>query len=103
MNDKILEELEILTSDHINEIEWKKVIRKGKVIRKLMCPDGYKAVDGRCMKMSPQETIKRKKAAKKNARKMKADKGAQNRSLKKRAKSMRKRAMRLPAQASKQN
>ena len=44
---------------------WKKVVRKGKKVRKLDCPDGYKAKDGRCERMSREEIRNRKRSAKK--------------------------------------
>lgn len=105
---KILKEINVYISDYINpnevnEIEWKRLIRKGKVQRKLICPDGFKAQDGRCVKMSPQETIKRKKSAKKRAKKLKVDKGKIAKLLRKRAKSLRKRAMLLPNTATEKN
>lgn len=83
--------------------EWKKVVRKGKVIRKLMCPDGYKAVDGKCVKMSPMEILHRKRATMKAQRKLAANPGAQARMQKKKAKSLRKRAGLIPQKATEPN
>jgi hypothetical protein len=68
----------------------KKVVRRGKVIRKKDCPPGYKLVDGiRCMKMSTKDRVKRTRAGKKAAKKSKA---ARKRTLKR---SMRIRARRI--------
>ena len=83
--------------------EWKKVVRKGKVIRKLICPPGYKAVDGKCVKMSPMELLHRKKSAMKAQRKLAANPGAQARMQKKKAKSLRKRAGLIPQKATEPN
>lgn len=83
----------------LGEAEFKKVVRGGKVKRKLICPPGYKAVDGRCEKMSPQELLKRKKAAKATQRKLKAQSGKFQKALKKRSKSLRRRAMVVPDNA----
>jgi len=83
--------------------EWKKVVRKGKVIRKLMCPPGYKAVDGKCVRMSPAERIKRSRSAKKSQKKLAANKGAQARMQKKKAKSLRKRVALVPKKATEEN
>lgn len=85
----------------LNEVKFERVVRAGKVVRKLMCAPGFKAVDGRCVKMSPQELLKRRKAAKKTQRKLRAQAGKREKMLKKRAKSLKKRAMRVPDAASK--
>ena len=42
----------------------KKVVRGGKIIKKLTCPPGYKSDNGRCVRMNGVEVRKRKKAAK---------------------------------------
>tara|TARA_Y100001970_G_scaffold245745_1_gene313019 strand:+ start:1419 stop:1745 length:327 start_codon:yes stop_codon:yes gene_type:complete len=68
--------------------QWKVVWRKGKKQRKLMCPPGTKAVGKVCKKMSAGERVKRRKALRKAAKKMKS---MMTRVLKKRAKSLRKR------------
>ena len=84
----------------LNEITYKKVIRKGKVIRKPICPNGFKAVNGTCVKMTGQEKRKRAKSAKKaqianwircNANKLWNSGGKSAKLLKRRAKSMRRR------------
>lgn len=81
---------------YLNEI-MKKVIRKGKVVRKTVCPvAAMKAVGGKCVLMTPQERKNRQKAAKITGKKIKANPGIQKKAMKKRAKSMRKRAMGIP-------
>lgn len=45
-------------------VKFKKVVRGGKVMKKLSCPPGYKSVNGRCVRMNSMEIRKRKKAAK---------------------------------------
>jgi len=85
------------------EAEIKKVVRKGKAVRKLICPEGFKAKDGRCVKMSPKEMFNRHKSQMIAAKK-KANKGnIMAKAAKKRAKSMRKRIAKIPAEASKPN
>ena len=68
--------------------EWKVVFRKGKRQRKLMCPPGTKAKGKVCKKMSSKERVKRKKALRLAAKKMKV---LMPRILKKRKKAMKKR------------
>lgn len=72
---------------------FKKVIRGGKVRRKLFCPKGFKAVGGKCVKMSPSEMRKRKKATKRAAKKKKG--AVLSRMLKKRKKSLKRRAAQI--------
>ena len=43
----IIDRIDILT-----EAKFKRVVRKGKLVRKLICPNGFKAVKGKCKKMS---------------------------------------------------
>jgi hypothetical protein len=74
----------------LQEIKFKRVMRKGKVVKKKVCPDNAKVAGNRCVPITGSEKLKLKKAAKKRARKMKAKMG---KILKKRAKSMKKRAM----------
>lgn len=50
----------------------KKVVRKGKVIRKRDCPPGYRLVGTRCVRQTSAERIKRKRAGKRAARKSKS-------------------------------
>ena len=75
----------------LTEITWKKVIRKGKVVRKPTCPPGFKAVDGSCTKMSGSERRKRAKSTKRAQKKLWNSGGKAAKLLKRRAKSMRRR------------
>ena len=74
--------------DELVEARKKKVIRKGKLIKKTFCPPGQKAKGGRCVPMKSKERTRRKMKAKKGAIKRKAK---ATRIKKKRAKAMRKR------------
>ena len=74
--------------DELVEARKKKVIRKGKLIKKTFCPPGQKAKGGRCVPMKSKERTRRKMKAKKGASKRKAK---ATRIKKKRAKAMRKR------------
>ena len=88
---KVLEELNDIIDEAdkiLDEARRKKVIRKGKIKKKLFCPKGQKAKGGRCVTMKSTEKGKRKRMAKKSAVKRKAKSARMN---KKRAKSMRKR------------
>lgn len=84
----IIEKLSILLGE---KVEWKKVVRKGKVKKKLMCPPGFKEKNGKCVRMDPKEIIKRSRSAKKAQKKLSADPGRVAKLVRKRAKSMRKR------------
>jgi hypothetical protein len=78
----------------VQEIQFKRVVRKGKAVKKKICPDNAKVAGNKCVPMSGTEKMKLKRVAKKRAKKMKAKMG---RILKKRAKSLKKRAiMNLP-------
>ena len=72
----------------MDEARRKKVIRKGKLKKKLFCPPGQKAKGGRCVTMKSTERSRRRIKAKKGAIKRKAKFG---KILKKRAKAMKKR------------
>lgn len=74
--------------DSINENVIKKVIRHGKLVRKVSCKKGWKSVHGKCVKMTPSEIRVRSKSAKKSARKRKSKQTIIN---KKRERSMKKR------------
>lgn len=76
------------SKDFINEWVKKWVIRKGKKVKKLPKREGYKVKDGRYIRMSASEKMKRKRGARKGARKMK---NKISQVLRKRKKSMRKR------------
>jgi phage-related tail protein len=93
----IIDKLDLISMDNLDEM-FKKVIRFGKIKRKKICPPGMKAVDGKCKMMSPSEKMKRKKAAIKRGKQLKANVGTQKKAMRKRAKSLRKRAMQIPDQ-----
>ena len=75
-------------TEYIDEALKKKVIRKGKLVRKTFCKKGQKAKGGRCVPMKSTERTRRKIKAKKGAIKRK---GKARRIKKKRAKAMKKR------------
>lgn len=77
-------------SDIVDLTEQKKkmVVRAGKKVRKLECPEGMKAVKGKCVRMAAAEKTVRKKAAKVAARKRKGKTAA---AARKRARSLAKR------------
>lgn len=96
----ILERIEILLtepSERIDEIKFKKVIRKGKIKRKAICPPGFKVVAGKCVKQKASERLKRSRSTKKAQRKIQAG-GMKTKLLRARAKSMRKRKAAIPMQ-----
>lgn len=74
--------------EELSERAKTRVVRGGRVTKKLICPKGYKAQDGRCVRQLARETIRRRKAAKKAARKGRS-KRAQ--AVRKRARSIKKR------------
>lgn len=78
---------------------FKQVVRGGKVIRKLICPAGTKAVGGKCVFMKGSERLKRSKASKKAQRKLAKDPTKKIKMEKKRAKSLKKRHSRVPKDA----
>lgn len=97
----IIEKIDLISMDDAETLSeaFKKVIRKGKVKRKLVCPVAVmKAKDGKCVSMTAAERKKRGKAAKLRGRKLKTNIGIQKKAQRKRAKSMRKRAMQIPSQ-----
>ena len=97
MND-LMSQLDLFTIDSLDEI-FKKVVRAGKIKRKVVCPvELMKAKDGKCVMMTPAERKKRGKAAKLRGKKLKVNVGIQKKAQKKRAKSLRKRAMAIPDQ-----
>lgn len=92
----LIDRINLVSMDSLDEI-FKKVIRKGKVKRKIVCPVvTMKAVNGKCVMMAPSERRKRKKAAIVRGKKLHANIGVQKKAQRKRAKSMRKRAMQIP-------
>ena len=74
--------------EQIDEATKKKVIRKGKLVRKTFCKPGQKAKGGKCVAVKSSERANKKRSAKKSALKRKAKGG---KIKKKRAKSMKKR------------
>ena len=84
---KLREIIRDVISD-INEAKKKKVIRKGKLVKKTFCKPGQKAKGGKCVAMKSKERATRKMKAKKRANKRK---GKMSRIKKKRAKAMKKR------------
>ena len=72
--------------EDLDEAIKKRVVRKGKIIRKLICRKGFKAMSGRCIKMAASERRLRAKMAKRGAKKRRAKKSSM---LRHRAKSMR--------------
>ena len=84
----VIDESDAIWEDIVDEMRRKKVIRKGKLVKKLFCKPGKKALGNKCVTMKASEKVKRKRMAKKGAIKRKAKFG---KILKKRAKAMRKR------------
>lgn len=76
-----------LVESAITEVQRKKVVRGGKIVKKIVCPEGKKNVGGKCVRMRNIEKLKRSKTAKKAAKKKKGKLGAIQR---KRARSMKK-------------
>ena len=74
--------------EYLDEARKKKVIRRGKLVKKTFCPPGQKAKGGKCVVMKSKERARRKIKAKKSAIKRKAK---STRIKKKRAKAMKKR------------
>ena len=96
----ILERLDIFLtepSERLDEIKYKKVIRKGKIKRKAVCPPGFKVVSGKCVKQKASERLKRSRSTKKAQRRIQSS-GIKTKLLRSRAKSMRKRHAAIPMQ-----
>ena len=74
----------------VKEVKWIKVIRNKKIVKKAVCPDGFKYVPSqkKCVRIPTAQLKKMKKAAKKRSKKMK---GKMAKIVKKRMKSMKKR------------
>lgn len=85
----------------IDSIMWKKVIRKGKVQRKLICPPGFKAKDGHCVKMDVKSMLKMSRSAKRAQKKLHTDTSKEAKLLRKRTKSLKKRADKIPGTVTK--
>ena len=84
----------LLKKSGVKEVKWIKVIRNKKIVKKAVCPDGFKYVPSKkkCVKIPTAQLKKMKKAAKKRARGMKAKMA---KIVKKRMKSMKKRSKTL--------
>lgn len=83
------DEMDVLDdSEDLSEVKKKLVVRAGKRMRKIDCPEGKKAVNGKCVRITASEKRVRSKSAKKSARKRKGKQAAISR---KRAKSLKKR------------
>ena len=87
---KWIEKQQLLKKSGVKEVKWIKVIRNKKIVKKAVCPDGFKYVPSKkkCVRIPMSQLKKMKKAAKKRARKMK---GKMAKIVKKRMKSMKKR------------
>ena len=73
--------------EDLDEAIKKRVVRKGKIIRKLICRKGFKAMGGKkCVKIAASERRLRAKMAKRAAKKRRSKKSIM---LRNRAKSMR--------------
>jgi hypothetical protein len=71
--------------EELEEALRKRVVRKGKIVRKLICKPGFKSLAGKCVKMAASERRIRKKMAKRGAKKRRSKKSAM---LRHRARSM---------------
>ena len=73
--------------EDLDEAIKKRVVRKGKIVRKLICKPGFKAMGGKkCVKIAASERRLRAKMAKRAAKKRRSKKSIM---LRNRAKSMR--------------
>lgn len=86
-NEKINEIINLMQEDEFLNERTQRVVRSGKKTRKVVCKKGYKAQDGKCVKMTSKERKTRSKAAKRSSR-TKTNKSSTER---KRQKSLRKR------------
>jgi len=91
---KWIDKQKLLKKSGVKEVKWIKVIRNKRIVKKAVCPDGFKYVPQKkkCVKIPPAQAKKLKKAAKKRARAMKAKMA---KIVKKRMKSMKKRGKTL--------
>jgi len=74
--------------EEVDEKEIKKVVRGGKIIKKVKCKAGFKAKGKKCVKIKAKERINKKKGARKMVRSKKGK--SLNKANRKRAKSMKK-------------
>ena len=70
-------------ADELDEARIKKVVRGGKLKRKVKCKPGQKAVKGRCVTMRGAEKAKRRRATKKSAARVKGKRSRMNKKRKK--------------------
>jgi hypothetical protein len=72
INARIIDRLESATEDNgvINESRGllKTVVRKGKLTKKVVCPEGFRVKDGNCTRMSSKDAITYARRAKKAAK-----------------------------------
>lgn len=90
--DEIVEHLDYildLMGEELNEVAKKKMIRKGKMIKRLPPKKGYKVKGNRYVRMKPKESKTRSRSAKRGARKARVKTASRNRKMKK---SLRKRS-----------
>jgi hypothetical protein len=52
----------------VNELKKKRVVRNGKIVKKIVCPAGKIVKGGKCVTQTAKDKITRKKAAKKAVR-----------------------------------
>ena len=71
----LIEEVEADMETPVGEAVRRKVIRKGKMRKKLFCPKGMKAKGSRCVPMRGVEKARRRRALKKTAIKRKGKMG----------------------------
>jgi len=88
----IIEKIDIILTEGM----MKKVIRGGKVVRKLICPQGFKAKGKKCVRMKGDEMRKRKKSAIIAQKKLQGKTDKKEKMMRKRAKSMKKRGIKIP-------
>lgn len=63
---------ENLTEEELQELAKKRVVRGGKIVRRIFCKPGFKAMGNKCIRMAAKERRVRKKGAKRSARKRKS-------------------------------
>jgi len=86
--DDYTEDAELTSEGMINELMRKRVVRGGKVIKRVFCNKGYKALTGKCVRMSGAEKRKRMFAARRSVKKRRSKMAS---ALRKRRISMRRR------------
>lgn len=79
--------LDFVEENELLNEKIKRVVRGGKVMRKKVCKEGYKAQGNKCVRIDPTEKRNRERSQKKAARKRKVKSKA---AVRKRARSMKK-------------